>query len=91
MTEDEVRHRAGDMLSELQKLDASATSEGQRRNFKEAREHLALAATTGVEAELRIGSYWLAVVSGQIRAVQDGKRRGALRAARRADKGSESA
>ena len=87
MTEDEIRHRAGNMLSELLKLDALATSEGQRRNFKEAREHLARAAENGVEAELKVGSYWLAVVSGQVRTVQDGKRKGELRAARKAHKG----
>lgn len=91
MTEDEVRHRAGDMLSELQQLDALATSEGQRRNFKEARDYLTRAAKSGAEAELRIGEYWLVLVSSHVRMVQDGKRKGEMRAARRASRGSESA
>jgi len=91
MTEDEIRHRAENMLSELLKIDALATSEGQRRDFKEAGEHLARAAKNGIEADLRIGSYWLAVVSAKVRMVQDGKLKGELRAARRADKGKESA
>lgn len=91
MTKDEIHHRARNMLSELLELDTLATSEGQRRNFKEAREYLARAAKNGAEADLRVGSYWLAVVSGQIRSVQDGKRKGELRAARRTDNGGGSA
>jgi len=91
MTEEDIRHRAGSMLSGLLKLDAFATSAAQRRNFKEAREYLVRAANNGERADLQVGSYWLAVVSDQIRTVQDGKLKGELRAARRAGKGSESA
>ena len=91
MTEEEVRQRAGTMLSELMKLDALATSDAQRRSFKEARNYLGRASKSGLLPEIRIGSYWLAVVSDQIRVVQEGRLKGELRAARRAGTGKDSA
>ncbi|WNH53858.1 hypothetical protein [Stenotrophomonas oahuensis] len=91
MTEEDVRQRAETMLSELMKLDALATSDAQRRSFKEAREYLCRAAKSGLLPEIRIGSYWFAVVSDQIRVVQDGRLKGEQRAAKRAGTGKDSA
>ena len=91
MTEDEVRHHAEEKLSELLLLNSLATSEGQRRDFKEAREYLTRAAKSGVETDFRVGLYWFAVISGHVRMVQDGKRKGEMRAQRRAKEGGDSA
>lgn len=90
MTEEQVRQRARTMLSELMKLDALATSDAQRRSFKEARKYLGSASKSGLLPEIQIGSYWLAVVSDQVRVVQEGKLKGELRAARRAGAGKDS-
>jgi len=70
--------------NDLVQLDSLATSQEQRRHFKDAREQLQRAMDTGSVPGLQLGSYFLAVVTMQIREVQDGRRKGAERAARRA-------
>ncbi len=64
-------------------LDTLATSQSQRREFKNARQYLQRAVETGSDIALQLGSYHFAVVSGHIREVQEGKRKGAERARRR--------
>ena len=91
LTVDQIRNRATELLSELLQLHPLATSDSQRRDLKQARDYLKSAAETGVEDKLRLGQYWLAVVSAHVRMVQDGKRKGALRAQNRSNNGSEPA
>lgn len=80
MIEDEVRKRAHKLFSELNQLDALATSQRQRREFKDAQEYLQRALDTGSDTSLQLGSYHFAVVSGHIREVQEGKQKGIERA-----------
>lgn len=87
MIEDEVRKRAGKLLSELNQLDALATSQRQRREFKDTQEYLQRALDTGSDTALQLGSYHFAVVSGHIREVQEGKQKGIERARRRQNQG----
>lgn len=78
-----MRNRAQKLISKLAQLDPLATSESQRREYKEAREYLQSAVETGSEATLQLGSYYFAVVSQHVHEVQEGKRKGAERAKRR--------
>jgi len=45
--EDKVRKRASEILSELMQLDTLATSQSQRRKFKDARQYLERSIKTG--------------------------------------------
>ena len=83
MTEDEIRNRADDLLSELTKLDPLTTSQRQRRQFKEARDQLKRAIDTGARAALQLGSYYLANVRASVQEVQDAKRKDVERTTRR--------
>ena len=91
MIEDKVRKRARELLSELMLLDPLATSQMQRREFKDAREYLQRAADTGSESALQLGFYHFAVVSGHVQEVQEGKRKGAERARRRKSRDGDAA
>ena len=83
MTQDKIRKRATELLSELMQIDSLATSPGQRRKLKDARNYLQRAIDTGADAPLKLGSYYLWIVSEHIREVQAAKRKGVERAARR--------
>ena len=67
-------------------LDTLATSQLQRREFKNARQYLQRAVKTGSDTALQLGSYHFFVVLRHIREVQEGKRKGAERARRRVNK-----
>ena len=86
MIEDGVRKRARELLSELMQLAPLATSQIQRREFKDAREYLQRAVDTGSDTALQLGSYHFSVLSGHVRQVQEGNRKGAERARRRESK-----
>lgn len=83
MREDEVCQRADKLLAKLMQLDALATSQMQRREFKDAREYLQRALDTGSDTALQLGSYHFAVISGHVREVQEEKRKGIERTRRR--------
>ncbi|MEM7590588.1 MAG: hypothetical protein AAF383_03545 [Cyanobacteria bacterium P01_A01_bin.83] len=83
MIEEKVRQRAREILSELMQLDTLATSQTQRREFKDALQYLQRAIKTGSNTALQLGSYHFVVVSRHIREVQEGKRKGAERARRK--------
>jgi hypothetical protein len=83
MMESEIRKRATELLSELMQIDSLATSPGQRRTLKDARNYLQRAIDTGADAPLKLGSYYLGIVTAHIHEVQAAKRKGAERAARR--------
>ena len=82
MMEDNVRKLAREMLSELMQLDTLATSQMQRREFKNARECLRRAIDTGSDSALKLGSYHFVVISRHIREVQEGKNKSIKRAKR---------
>ena len=89
MIEDKVRKRVREILSELMQLDILATSQSQRREFKDARQYLERAIKTGSDTALQLGSYHFVVVSTHIREVQEGKRKGAEIARRRMNRNEE--
>lgn len=83
MIEDKIRKRARELLSDLKQLDPLATSQMQRREFKDAYEYLQRAVATGSDSALQLGSYHLAVLFGNVRELQEGMRKGAERARRK--------
>ena len=76
MNENEVRESAKDLLSKLMELNHLATSQNQRRHYKDAKNYLENAIETGSKDQAKLGSYHLAVVSSHIKEVQEGKQKG---------------
>ena len=90
MKEAEIRAQASKLLAELMELDALATSQMQRRHFKDARDYLQRAADMGSDAAWQLGSYHYVVVSSHIHEVQEGLRKGLERKKKRQDINDES-